>query len=224
MSFQQDSRSRRRRPNGRDKRTGGSYNKGHCTELRVTQAADGAADGDRTGADRTHTHSTRTALRLSGEESSELSAASFLRPSFSFMLRVGFFHRGEEEQLVSNHGTRTRRRRILVRCGAVRCGAVTTSPRTWYKVCKVYHRRLALPHQVVSSGNYSIIRQWALARQETLHCTAHCTNLSALPSSQPYHSRTNGLCESFVSPRTWQPGGSCRVGVALLSLLCVALR
>lgn len=36
---------------------------GHCTELRVTQAADGAADGDRTGADRTHlTHAQHTQL------------------------------------------------------------------------------------------------------------------------------------------------------------------
>ena len=37
--------------------------RGNCTELRVTQAADGAADGDRTGADRTHlTHAQHAQL------------------------------------------------------------------------------------------------------------------------------------------------------------------
>ena len=154
MSFQQDSRSRRRRPNGSDKRTGGSYNKGHCTELRVTQAADGAADGDRTGADRTHTHSTRTALRLSGEESSELSAASFVLLSASCFALVSFT---EEKRNNSCQITEQEQEDAEFSCGAVRCGAVTTSPRTWYKVCKVYHRRLALPHQVVSSGNYCTV-------------------------------------------------------------------
>ena len=95
-----------------------------------------------------------------------------LLPASSFAL-VSFFHRGEDEQHLSIHGTRTRRRIEYSR--AMRwCGAVTTSPRTWYKVCKVYHRRLALPQ---SGNNYYCLRQRALARQETLvlHCTAHCT-------------------------------------------------
>ena len=118
---------------------------------------------------------------------------------------------------MSNHGTRTRTRRILVRCdgAVVRCGYNFTSyvvQSTGYS--KVYHRRLALPQvaTTVLLGNGHWHDRKLYTALHTALSLVHCR----LPSRTTAVPMGSAKVSSRLAPGSLEGVADCRVGVALL--------